>query len=249
MRAHMRFITRITLHRYASAYALAIILSMAASPAGAENYVGNGRFVERREGPGPWFVPASGKWFPESWQVTPGPGTATVSVPAIPATVSDGYGRQIYVQFTDYDPFPEPGRAWLITHIAEFDTMMGQTLTVSWWQKIDGCCIGVVPMLMVNYHNGDYQFWAAGGYFLADQSDVIWPQQLAKDPAGYRALLKGAPYCLATTQWHECTLTFVLPDGAGHTVNNTRRVDLAFNFRSRTAAGIHIAHVRLEVDQ
>jgi hypothetical protein len=210
-----------------------------------QNYVSNGRFSQWRE-PFPVHIPTAAKWFPEAWRIAPGPGTAVASLYDVPATVSDGYGRVLYAKFDNYNPFPEPGRAFLTSHAFEFDEMIGQTLRMSWWQRLDKGTVGVVPMLMVNYVNGDYEFWGADQYLICTQDDVNWPQQTAKDPAGYRARIQGAPAAVATTQWQECTAQFVLPDGAGHVLSNKRHVSVNLNFSQPTAPGIHITHVRLE---
>ena len=246
MRAHTRFITRITLHRYATAYAVAIALIVIAAPAYAEDYVANGRFHQFREGRGPITVPTGGHWYPESWRIAPGPGSAVARLYVPPVYVSDGYGLALYIKFSGYNPFAEAGQTWLEQHLFEYDAMIGQTLRFTWWQKVDGCCVGVVPMLMVNYHNGDYEFVGGGGQYLL--SDADFTVGVLRDPAGYKARLRAAHYCTATTVWQECSIVFVLPSGVGHTIDNNRYVLLNLNFRGPTAPGIHIAHVQLEVE-
>lgn len=219
--------------------ALALAALLVAVPVGAENFIGNGRFHQFRDNVRAVSVPTGGAWFPEGYRIAPGPGTAQARVFVMPPTVSDGYGLGLYVKFDNYNPFAEAGQSWLEHHVFEYDAiMLAQTVVLTWWQKVDSCCVGVVPMLMVNYRNGDYEFFGGGGHYLVSQRDVT-------DLAGYKARLQAAPYCLATTQWQQCAVRFALPSGLGHATDNNRYILVNLNFRGPTAPGIAVAHLEL----
>ena len=202
------------------------------------NYVANARFHVWRER-GPVSVPEGGRWFPEHWRIAPGKGAAARAALSTMTPADSGQGLELYVKWVrhQYDPFVEPGQAWLEHHIFEYDQLIGQTVLLTWWQKVDGCYVPVVPMLWVNYHNGDYEFLSGAGY-LVSQRDV-------GDRAGYQARLLAAPSCRATTAWQQCAMIFQLPEGAGHAVDNNRYVAIGLNFQWPTAPGIHIAHMEL----
>jgi hypothetical protein len=143
-----------------------------AGPSWSQNLIQNSRFMVRRQGGagcqncviGPIAVPQAGYWFPEAWRIAPGRGAAMQAYLGVGTGPGDaGQGNQLYVRWTrgQFDPALEYGSAFLEHYIFEFDQMAGHDVQLSFWAKVDGCCVPVVPLMWANYHNGDYEFMFA----------------------------------------------------------------------------------------
>lgn len=221
--------------RIAAALGL-LVVCLAASASEAQNYVQNARFMVYREG-WPVVVPEGGGWFPEAWRIAPGVGgqvTAILTAPGafgeLPPPVSQ-QGLELYLRWTagQFDPYLERGSAFLEHHIFEFDALAGRTLRLTFWARVDGCCVPVVPFIQVQYAAGDFEFYCSDGV----SSFPCW-------------FPHDGPPVTVTTQWQLFSLLFALPTGAGHALSGQRYISPQFTFSHPTAPGLHMAHFTLE---
>jgi hypothetical protein len=144
----------------------------------AQNYVQNSRFMIKRSDATapqccPVAVPTAGLWWPEAWRIAPGAGN-TMEARLVRGPSAAGQGRALYLRWsqgqwipclslTDWlarrcPPGSEYGAGFLEHYIFEYDTLATKLLRLTFWARVDGCCVGLVLQMQQHYHNGDDEF-------------------------------------------------------------------------------------------
>jgi hypothetical protein len=146
--------------------------------AAAQNYVQNSRFmVTRNDATAPHCcpiaVPTGGLWWPEAWRIAPGAGN-TMEARTVRAPHTSGQGRALYLRWTQGQwvpclslvdwhrgtcpPGSEYGAGFLEHYIFEYDTLATRLLQLTFWAKVDRCCVGLVMQMQQHYHRNDDEF-------------------------------------------------------------------------------------------